>query len=80
MTHYGGKIEEILHELSRSVAFSCRFRRCSDHRIASPRMYIQFVPDNPSENESTIGPVICEKIVHFIQRLVVEENAVTPKV
>ena len=34
MTDYGGKIGEILHELSRFVAFSCRFRRCSDHRIA----------------------------------------------
>ena len=34
MTDYGGKIEEILHELSQFVAFSCRFRRCFDHRIA----------------------------------------------
>ena len=34
MTDYGGKTGEILHELSRFVAFSCRFRRCSDHRIA----------------------------------------------
>ena len=34
MTDYGGKIGEILHELSRFVAFSCRFRCCSDHRIA----------------------------------------------
>ena len=34
MKDYGGKIWEILHELSRFVAFSCRFRRCSDHRIA----------------------------------------------
>ena len=34
MTDYGGKTGEILHELNRFVAFSCRFRRCSDHRIA----------------------------------------------
>ena len=34
MTDYGGKIGEILHESSRFVAFSWRFRRCSDDRIA----------------------------------------------
>ena len=34
MTDYKGETGEILHELSRFVAFSCRFRRCSDHRIA----------------------------------------------
>ena len=34
MTDYGGKIGEILHDLSRFVALLCRFRRCFDHRIA----------------------------------------------
>ena len=45
MMDHGGKI---LHKLSRCVAFSCRFRRCSDHGIAR-HGYSRFILDEKSE-------------------------------
>ena len=65
MTDYGGKIGEILHELSRFVAFSCRFRRCSDHRIARHGQ-CQMVLDN------VLHRIEVDEVIRFNQNITLQ--------